>query len=156
MHLADFAPCTDSNPCSIFFEPCFPLFQENSILSQSSVQVENLCAFLYRIYGRKTGSAVRYCSAVADSFFASLAGDGGSRVVRSGCRCRSRRGSKIRIAGGPFVGGIPAAVLLGSFGKGFDLDIGTVAVDDVYLRAFRHVFVNPVCVADTELNAAAC
>ena len=33
-------------PEASFFEPRFPLFQENSIHSQSSVQVENLCAFL--------------------------------------------------------------------------------------------------------------
>ena len=35
-------------PEASFFEPRFPLFQENSIHSQSSVQVENLCAFLYK------------------------------------------------------------------------------------------------------------
>ena len=31
-----------------FYELRFPLFQENLISNQSSVQVENLCAFLYK------------------------------------------------------------------------------------------------------------
>ena len=32
----------------LIMRSAFPLFQENSIHSQSSVQVENLCVFLYK------------------------------------------------------------------------------------------------------------